>query len=356
MPLLSKIKPPFWDHPVEDGQGAMNYRRIWQVNFVVACLVTFAPLAVLAAYCYGTSDSRGMLIWWLIVGCSPVVLAGIFLSTVRQVNRLYELDIHRSEILKEIVYTHRLASVGRLASGVAHEINNPMAVILEKAGLIQDLIARDCEGCDWQRISQLLTGIQENCRRASSITHRLLGFGRHLRLEIEPLDPVQVVREVVGLFKQKSHFKGIAVEINAAEGLPTVPCDRGALEQIVLTMLDNAFEVLDDGGNIQIEVAVTKGDQLKLTFQDDGPGIAKEDLNHLFEPFFSTRQGQHAGLGLSIAYGIVHKLSGEIHVESEPGQGATFTVILPLHPPTGPDHAAEEDIGRWALHARGAGD
>lgn len=356
MPLWKDHRPNFWSHPEDDGRGAMNYRRIWKVNFLVACLMTYLPVLGLALYCQLAAGLSDPLLWWLVLGLAPVIFAVIFFGTVRQVNRLYELDIHRSEVLKEIVYTHRLAAVGRLASGVAHEINNPMAVIREKAGLAQDLIARQKQDTDWQRIDQLLGSIQENCQRASSITHRLLGFGTHMRLEIEELDPLEVVRGVVALFWQKSHYRGISVEVEAAKGLGTVQCDRGALEQIVLTMVDNAFEVLPDGGSIQLGVAVTRGAQLKLSFQDDGPGIAKEELNHLFEPFYSTRQGPHTGLGLSIAYGIVHKLGGEIHVESELGQGATFTVILPLQPPGRMGRKAEEDIGRWALHARGSGD
>ena len=353
LPLLNNIKPLFWDHPRENGPGAMHYRRTWQVNFMVACLITFTPLAILALYCLYSGGGEDRLLPWLLGLIAPLVLCAVYLGTVHQVNRLYQLDISRNEILKEIVYTHRLASVGRLASGVAHEINNPMAVIREKAGLVQDLIQLERDECDWARITKLLGDIQENCQRASTITHRLLGFARHLQLEIEELDPVSVIEDVVGLFRQKSHYRGISVKIEAPPQKQLINCDRGALEQLVLTILDNAFEVLSDGGAINIEVAGTKGRQLKLAFQDNGPGIAPDDLNHLFEPFFSAGKGDHAGLGLSIAYGIVHKLGGEIHVESEKGHGATFTVILPLEQSGDIDRTAEQDIGRYALQAKG---
>ena len=334
----------------------MNYRRIWQINFVVACLVTLAPMLIVVFYCFirGGLDSR--VLAWLIGSTVPAVVIAIFIGTVRQVNRLYQLDVHRSEILKEIVYTHKMASVGRLASGVAHEINNPLAVIQEKAGLVRDLITRQRDQCDWQRLLTLLEGVQENCKRASAITYRLLGLAHHLRDQVEEFNPAQVIHEVMSLFRQKSHFRGITMEVQAEAGLPSLRCDRRALEQVVLNLLDNAFEVLPDGGSIAVEVARQDERRLRLVFRDDGPGIPKEDLKQLFEPFFSARAGQGTGLGLSITYGIVHKLGGEIKVESEAGKGACFTVILPLEPPPGRDREVEEDISRWALHAKGPGD
>jgi two-component system NtrC family sensor kinase len=353
--IWEKIRPQFWDQPKKEGQRAMDYRRTWQVNFVVACLITLIPISILVGY-YGLryDDGDGFLLW-LLLGIIPLVLCAVYLGTVHQVNRIYQLDIYRNEVLKEIVYTHRLASVGRLASGVAHEINNPMAVIGEKAGLIQDLIGMDRDNCDWARVSSLLDDIQDNCQRASAITHRLLGFAKHLKLEIEPLDPVQLIKDVAGLFRQKSHYRGIEVVIEATPKEQTVHCDRGAMEQLVLTFLDNAFAVLPDGGELHIEVAQTRGNQLRLAFHDNGPGISKEDMHHLFEPFFSAGEKQQAGMGLCIAYGIVQKLGGEIHVESEPGQGAAFTVILPLEQSRELNRGAEHDMGRYALHAKPPG-
>ncbi len=347
---------PFWDQDREAGQAKMNYRHIWQVNFIIACLVTFSPLAVLALTFFILEANSLSTLLWILILIVPVILAAVFWGTAHQVNRLYQMDIQRSEILKEIVYTHRLASVGRLASGVAHEINNPLAVIAEKAGLIRDLVNRDQECCDWLRIAQLSENMQKNCQRASSITRRLLGFARHLKLEPEDLDPVKVIEEVVGLFRENTRYRSISVRIEARPENQTITCDRSALEQIVLTFLDNAFEILPDGGSVDIEVVRTKGEQLRLAFHDNGPGIVPDDMNHLFEPFFSARKENHAGLGLSIAHGIVHKLGGEIHVESEAGQGATFTVILPVKPKGDFSRAVEEDIGRFALQATGPKD
>jgi two-component system NtrC family sensor kinase len=351
--LWGKIIPPFWGHTGADSRTAEHYRHIWQINFITACLVTLTPLAIVAVYdiyTLGEAD-RGLL--WLILAMVPFILIAVYLGTMHQVNRLYQLDLYRNEIQKEIVYSHRLASVGRLAAGVAHEINNPMAVIREKAGLVQDLMERDGAKCDIQYLHRLLDDIQDNCQRASNITHRLLGFGRHLELEIKELNPVKVIQDVVSLFRQKSHYRGISVVIDCSDEELSINCDQGALEQLALTFLDNAFEAVPDGGSIQIEVAGTKGRQLRLAFQDNGPGISRDDLQHLFEPFFSASKGDHAGLGLSIAYGIVRKLGGEIHVESEMGGGATFTVILPQDQPGELDRAAEEEIGRYALRAKG---
>jgi two-component system NtrC family sensor kinase len=351
-----KIKPAFWDDREEELARGHNFRRIWWINFLVASLITLTPLLILVFYCIDQGYLGDRTLYWLLLIVIPVTLAVIWVATLRQVERLYNLDIHRNEVLKEIVYTHKMASVGRLASGLAHEINNPMAVVREKTGLAQDLIAHHKDEVDWERILGLLGDIQDSSKRAGSITHRLLGFGRHFQMEPEDLDLAQLVDDVTGFFRQKSHYRDIKVAVESQPGLPNMQADRNALEQITFNLLDNAFASVPDGGNIKLSMTSHSGDTIRLTIDDDGPGIDPDDMKHIFEPFFSTRGSQHAGLGLSIVYGIVHKLGGEIHAESEVGEGLTVFVILPLSQKLQQAGAVEEEIGLRALHAPGAGD
>ncbi len=356
MSLCRKILPPFWDFPGGDDGEGMNYRRIWQSSFVAAALITLAPVLVLALYCYFRAGVRGPELIWIMVVVVPLLLLAVYVGTVRQVTRLYRLDLYRSNILREIVYTHKMAAIGRLATGVAHEINNPMAVLREKAGLIQDLIHRDGGDCDRDKILELVQGILDSSKRASSITHRLLGFGRQLQSRVEELDLGQVVRDVVGLFSEKAKFRGIEILIEENDKTPLMLSDRSLLEQLLFNLLDNAFSAVGDGGAIRIGLHGSEEETITLSVEDDGPGIAADDLKHIFEPFFSTGGVRNTGLGLSITYGIVHRLSGRIRAESLAGRGAKFTATLPLRPLLKKPDGTEDEITRRALNAKGAGD
>ncbi len=231
-----------------------------------------------------------------------------------------------------------------------------MAVLREKAGLIQDLILKDKGRADPDRVLELVGGILESSQRASSITHRLLSFGRHLQTHAEEMEPGRVVRDVVGLFSEKAKFRGIEVVVEEAADLPLILSDRSLVEQLLFNLLDNAFSAAGDGGSIRIGLHGPEEGMITMEVEDDGPGIAEENLQHIFEPFFSTGGIRNSGLGLSITYGIVHRLGGRIQAESLAGRGAKFTVILPLRQELERPEGTEDDITERALHAKGAGD
>ena len=334
----------------------MNYRRIWERSFLAAALITLSPVAVMGLYCYLREGRLSQSLVWLIALMAPLLLAAVYAGTSRQVTRLYRLDVHRSSILREIVYTHKMAAIGRLASGVAHEINNPMAVLREKAGLIQDLIQKDGGRTDLDRVLELIQGILDSSQRASSITHRLLNFGHHLQTGSEEFELGRVVRDVTGLFSEKAKFRGVRVVLEEEAELPPIESDRSLLEQLLFNLLDNAFSAVGDGGAVRIGLSGPWEEMITLEVEDDGPGISEDDLQHIFEPFFSTGGIRNSGLGLSITYGIVHRLGGRIRAESQAGQGARFSVSLPLrHEPDRP-RGSEDEITERALHAKGGGD
>jgi two-component system, NtrC family, sensor kinase len=285
-----------------------------------------------------------------------VLFVAVFRGTVKQVTRLYEADLTRATLLREIVYTNKLASIGRLAAGVAHEINNPTAIINEKVGLMRDLVIHDPAALDNERLLGMTETILASVKRVATITHRLLGFARHLPLNIETLQLGPLIRDVLGFLGSEAQHRNITINQETAPGLPAISSDHSLLEQVFLNIINNALDVLSDGGRVDIRLDQPSPKTVRVRVNDDGPGIPTENLGHIFEPFFTTKGEKGTGLGLSITYGIVHKLGGTISVASELGHGTIFTVILPLSCVPDEARAAELEIGEAAMHAKGSGD
>jgi len=216
-----------------------------------------------------------------------------------------------------------------LAAGVAHEINNPLAIINEKAGLMEDLIGAMPDFPEKEKFLKLTESARESIDRCSTITHRLLGFARRMDIEIEALDLNEVVLEVFGFLEKEAFHRSIEVRVQLADNLPQILSDHGQLQQVFLNILNNAFSAVEDGGMVAITTWEEDPDTVGLSIQDNGVGMAEETKQHIFEPFFSMRKGYGTGLGLSITYGIVKKLGGNVEVQSKEGEGSTFTVFLP---------------------------
>ena len=244
-------------------------------------------------------------------------------------SRQAEKALRESEQL--LLQAHKMESLGRLAAGVAHEINNPLAVINEKAGLIKDILqlsARVEENRD--KFIKLLNGIFENINRCRTITHRLLGFSRRLEATYEVLDLNSVVKEVMQFLGNEILFRKVSTEVKLRDDLPKIVSDKGQLQQVLLNIVHNAVDAVENGGLIEITTGTKDQNTVLVSVRDTGYGIPKEILGHIFEPFFTTKGKEGTGLGLSISYGIVKKLGGTILVQSEVNKGTTFTVELPL--------------------------
>nr|MBL0702218.1 two-component sensor histidine kinase [Desulfobacterales bacterium] len=233
--------------------------------------------------------------------------------------------------LHQVEFTNRLASIGRLAAGVAHEINNPLAIINEKAGLIKDLFKIKKEYQNDEKIIGLIDSVLSSVKRAGTITKRLLNFARHMDVRIETIDLKKVIWDVLGFLDKEADYRDIVISVDVAEDIPTFINDRGKLQQIFLNLVNNAFAAMDDGGHLEI-LAKKKGDKyVEIKVSDDGCGIP-ESLRHLiFEPFFSTKQKKGTGLGLTITHRLVHEIGGKVALESAVGKGTTFMITLPLN-------------------------
>jgi two-component system NtrC family sensor kinase len=274
-------------------------------------------------------SARRDLIWFLI-GSVVLILLVIFWGSIYMVNRVREADLKRDALLHNVEYTNKMASIGRLATGVAHEINNPLAIINEKAGLVKDLALRTEDFPQKEKIIKHVDSLLANVERCSTITHRLLGFAKRMDVSLETINLELLIREVLGFLEKEASYRNISVHFHIPEGFPSIQSDRGQLQQVFLNIINNAFAAMKEGGRIDISMREERDeDAVAVIIKDNGHGISKEDLPRIFEPFFTTKKEGGVGLGLSITYGIVEKLGGRIGVESAVGQGTEFTVVLP---------------------------
>lgn len=275
---------------------------------------------------------RNNLIWFL--AASMLVILGVIIwGSYHLVGRIRDADLKRTKILHEIEYTSKMASIGRIAAGVAHEINNPMAIINENAGMVRDLLSVSDAFPLKEKILKHINSISTSVERCSRITHRLLGFAKRMDPQIESIDLGELVNEVLSFLGKEALHRNIKINCAFSDDIPQIHSDRGQLQQVVLNILNNALEAVKDGGNIDLSMKCRSDGLIDIIISDNGPGISKDDLEKIFEPFFTTKKKHGTGLGLSITYGIVQRLGGQIDVKSELGKGSKFIVTLPISSP-----------------------
>jgi signal transduction histidine kinase len=273
---------------------------------------------------------RLQLVGFLILGIALVLLAILGKATYL-VNRIHAADKKRVDALHQLEYTNKLASIGRLASGVAHEINNPLAIISQKAGLIKDLFTLKREYVSDAKIIGLIDSVLSSVERTGSITQRLLDFARNMDTRVEEIDLDELINSVLAFLEKEAARRCIEIEVSIPTTIPRIESDRGKLQQIFLNLFNNAFAAMKDGGRLAIVSELKAGETLSIIVSDSGHGIPHEDLKRIFEPFFSTRSGQSGtGLGLSVTYGLVEEIGGNIAVESRMGEGTRFIITLPV--------------------------
>jgi len=224
---------------------------------------------------------------------------------------------------QQIGRSEKLASIGRLAAGVAHEINNPLTGVLTFAHLMKEK-----ENMDEQDKQDLSLIINETTR-AAEIVRGLLDFARERPTVKELLNLNDVIRRTLRLLGNQKVFQQITIVEDLADNLPQVDGDMNQVQQVLLNLMQNACEAMPNGGTLLVNT-LAQDEKVVITVTDTGCGIAREHLDQIFEPFFSTKPvGQGTGLGLSVSYGIVEQHEGTLEVESEEGNGTTFTVVLP---------------------------
>jgi two-component system NtrC family sensor kinase len=232
----------------------------------------------------------------------------------------------RQRAQQTIMQSERLATVGQLAAGVAHELNNPLGGILLYANL---LLERAKPGDPIREDLQVIVRETERCRK---IVRGLLDFSRQTKLEMTVTDLNKIINTTLDLVVTQAIFKGITVTRTLSPLLPKVMVDVGQMQQVFINILMNAAEAMAGSGSLEVSTSVAEGNTYVVTsIRDTGPGIPEEIRGKIFDPFFTTKPlGKGTGLGLSIAFGIVRKHNGIIDVESEVGKGTTFHIKLPV--------------------------
>lgn len=239
---------------------------------------------------------------------------------------------YRAKIEQQMLVAERLASIGTLATGVAHEINNPLAIIKEAAGYMGQLLKKK-EADDFAYKKQFELGISKvetGIDRARRITHKLLGFVKKNESVASDIDVKELLSEVFELLQREAMYKDIEMIQDTGDAPFVIRTDPYQLRQVFLNLVTNAIHATGTHGKIAVRLEQEANNMVLITVTDTGEGIAKENLKKIFDPFFSTKSpGQGTGLGLFVSNNIMRKLGGTIDVESRLGQGTTFFVRLP---------------------------
>ncbi len=245
----------------------------------------------------------------------------------------------RDRMEQQMIITERLASLGTLATGVAHEINNPLAIIKESAGWMQ-LILKKEELAQMPRkadFEKALGKIESGVERARRITHQLLGFVQKNDSVLSEVDLKQLIEESAELVKREAADKDIEITKEFSPSVKNIWSDPYQLRQVFINLITNSIHATPKQGKITIKLEA-KGKDVVIQVKDTGEGIPKENMKRIFEPFFSTKSpGKGTGLGLFVTRGIIDKLGGKTEVESQVGHGTVFSITLPQY------HELEEE-------------
>ena len=253
-------------------------------------------------------------------------------NTIRQLRQTQTELKARMEAQKaaenRLLQTAKLAAVGEMAAGIAHELNNPLTTVSGFTELVLGEIPQDVS------YRQELELVEKEAKRARAVVRRLLDFSRPGTQSRVKADLNEIVEDVLALTQHLIHTSGVRLTASLAGGMPWVSVDRGQIQQVILNLVHNALQAMPDGGSLYIGTE-TRETEARLwaiiCVRDTGSGIASQDRDRIFEPFFTTRSGRGGtGLGLAITYNIVNEHGGMIDVESEAGKGSIFTVRLPL--------------------------
>jgi two-component system NtrC family sensor kinase len=227
--------------------------------------------------------------------------------------------------LAELIQSERLISMGKLAAGVAHEINNPLTGILSYGEeLLEDSNLSDPRRGDYEVIVR-------EALRCRQIVRNLLDFARQDKLSLDRVSPRELVDRALAVFARQADFRKIQIRRHIEDDLPAIRVDPVQIQQVLVNLVVNAQQAMVGGGTIDLGVRrLNGGKQIEFSLKDDGPGIPTDVRSRIFEPFFSTKSGKTDGLGLAVCLGIVKHHGGTIDLDSEPGQGTTFRVVLPV--------------------------
>jgi len=265
-----------------------------------------------------------------IISSFIIVISTIFITKLVFAS-LEKMGMEKLQLREQLVRSDRLAAIGKLASGIAHEINNPLAVISEKAGWIGDLLTEEDvkNSPNYDELIKSTQDIKKHVQRGKKVISRLMGFARKEDVSHKNVDINSVLDETHDFLNKKAMFQNIALMKEFQPNLPSIITDGAQLQQVFINIVNNAIDAIKKDGVIRL-ITKAKDEGVLVSIADTGPGMPKETQKKIFDPFFTTKPvGKGTGLGLSTSYGIVEKLGGRLTVESEIDKGTTFHITLP---------------------------
>lgn len=277
----------------------------------------------------------------MIIGGAIIVMMAMYM-TERILKIIKKLDMDKETLGHQLIRATQLAEIGEMAAGFAHEINNPLQIIKGEHSLIMsvfnDLPEEVTTGGNSESFSEIrdcLNQIQLQVGRCSEITHAILKFGRKNEIRYQPLSPGETIPEIISMVEKKAGVHGISITRDISEDSFKFMGDPSQFQQVMLNLFNNAMDAIIErhgasGGKLRVESAVRNEKTIEIRICDNGSGIAAENIDKLFSPFFTTKPvGKGTGLGLSVCYGIIKNFGGTMDVESSQGVGTTFVIRLP---------------------------
>ena len=274
-----------------------------------------------------------ILIGTLVIIATSLIVSQQLIRRISLADEEKEIADEEKEMMsQQVIETGKLASIGELAAGIAHEINNPVAIMVEEAGWIQDLLEEEefKQSENLKELHRALKQINTQGRRCKEITHKLLSFARKTDSRIVEISINDLLNEIVYLSSQRAKYGNIEVHTQLAEDLPPILASETEMQQVFLNLVNNAIDEMEKTGGKITLTSKMDGDDIMVSVADNGPGIADANLSRIFDPFYTTKPvGKGTGLGLSICYGIIKKIGGDIDAQSLRGQGTTFEIRIP---------------------------
>ncbi len=320
----------------EEGAGAQEIASNSETELVAYAWLKEVPWVLLVrqplGVAYATMYRARRIMIASTVALVLILLTVVWLTTDRLLRRAQASEEARKSLKSQLLHAAKLASVGELAAGVAHEINNPLATIASESGWIEDMLdPRFGMELSVDKIRESLKQVDQAVYRATNITHKLLNFARKSEPRLSLCSVNQILEDVVGgLKEQEFSVSNIRLVRDYAADLPEVLLDPDQIRQVFLNLINNAQDAMEGPGTITLKTA-RADHSVRMTVADTGKGMTTEEMEKAFFPFFTTKEvGKGTGLGLSISLSIVEAMGGRIEVQSLPGAGSSFTVVFPI--------------------------
>jgi two-component system NtrC family sensor kinase len=280
-----------------------------------------------------------MILFIMVLGGATITILAYAL-TRRIIRRMQRIDVEKQQLGQQLIRATRLAELGQMAAGFAHEINNPLQIMKSDRALMEMIFSDlkkkgDLKDPDVKDLEETLDQLKVQIERCSKITQTILEFGRKSEPTEKDVDVGGFISQVTSMIAEKASVQGIRVKKEISEQTPLLRADPAQIQQVLLNLFNNAIDAIterhgSEGGELSVQAGPETNARVRISVSDNGAGISSENLKKIFAPFFTTKPpGKGTGLGLYVCYGIIEGMGGTMEVESQRGVGTTFTISLP---------------------------